>query len=282
MIVAACAAPPASSPCPELTRALCRGNVDCCDQPERRAADVDACMEDNLELCELVLGDGALGDGVVYDAGAVTALTALVEERAASCDPVPDLGIDALFDWRHDAPEVGLALAIRGAVPAGEACGEEGQSGFACVAGTTCVRDAMDGGGLGGLGPGTCEPLEPRVVGASCTRIGPSWCQDGARCASCSDFPALDGCDDPPGVAAGVCVAAGTAGADCGIGTCADGLWCDGWSPAALGTCVPAKPDGEACEGYSGECAAGHCEDGTCGPEPRERSHCAVWRGRIG
>jgi hypothetical protein len=291
---------PSSELCERLTRHLCEGNLDCCDVGERVYESVEACIEDNLWLCDMGPGADATSGAFDYDADAAGRLSAAIEASAQTCEAVPDLGLDALRGV--DAPREGLAAVLEPLLDEGARCGVEGAPGNACVDGTRCEPDAAEPsgglGGLGGLGAGTCTLIDdaPGGLGAACASglaalagiAGTVGCEPGLVCASCARFPS-DACVGAEGMTAGSCQPQSQLGEPCDLGACEEGTYCEGWSGVALGTCAPVKADGEPCTGGQ-ECAAGHCEGaslppyagGTCGAEPGERSHCLVWRGRIG
>lgn len=282
--------------CERLTRHLCEGNFDCCDVDERVYASVEACIEDNLWLCDMGPGADATSGAFDYDAGAAGRLAAAIEASAQTCEAVPELGLAALRG--ADAPREGLAAVLEPLLDEGARCGVEGAPANACVDGTRCEPDGT-ASGLGGLGgAGTCTVVHdtPGRLGDACASglaglaglSGAAACEPDLVCASCARFP-TDACVGAEGMTAGSCQPRRALGEPCELGTCVEGAYCEGWSGAAVGTCAPVKPDGEPCTGAQ-ECAAGHCEGaslppyagGTCGAEPPERSHCLVWRGRIG
>lgn len=275
---------PRAALCEELTDALCLGNVDCCDDPVRQAADLASCREQNLLLCELTLGVLPDAPGIAYDATAAGMLAAAIEASAQSCAAVPDLGIDELYG-RSEEPPRGLGWVLSGTLVEGEACGAEHSSSLACTSGLVCSPDEEMTGGLGGLagmGPGHCAPpAPPPGLGEACSSFGTSMaCSGGAVCASCAFFAGMD-CPEEPGVGEGRCVAPGALGEACDFLTCGSGLYCEGRLGAEPGSCAEAKVEGESCEGPR-QCQGRSCEAGVCGPTPPARSHCAVWRGRIG
>lgn len=275
--------------CAQLTEALCLGNVDCCDDPAQQAADIASCQEDNLWLCETVIGSIAESDGVVYDAHTAGLLVAAVEASARECSAVPELGLDELLGRSLEGPR-GLALVLTGTLPEGEGCGGEGTSPSACGAELVCVPEDGDMTGLGGLaglagltGAGHCAAApEAPGIGEVCSNFGSlGQCAAGLACASCAFFPETAGCPTEPRLAEGRCVPPAALGAPCDFRSCDAGLYCEGWAGGEPGACAPVKAEGELCDGPT-QCEGGSCEAGRCGPTPPERSHCAVWRGRIG
>ena len=275
--------------CARLTEALCAGNVDCCDQPERQEADMASCEEHNLDLSERTIGAIAASPGVSYDSVAAALLVAAVEQSAQQCSAVPDLGVAGLYHRPGAPTDRGLALVLRGTLSEGLACGGDNPPDVACTAPLVCRREvhSMPSGlgglsGLGGvLGAGECAapPAQP-ALGEACSSFGANRCGEGV-CASCAFFRGMPGCPAELGLSEGRCVVAGGPGDACDFRTCASGLYCDGRFGPEPGVCSPTREDGESCESAA-ECAAGSCEGGRCAPTPPERSHCAVWRRRVG
>ena len=295
---------PSSELCERLTRHLCEGNLDCCDTAERVYESVEACIEDNLWFCDLGPGTDATSGAFGYDAEAAGRLSAAIEASAQTCEAVPELGVGAYGGRGPDAPREGVAAVLEPLLEEGARCGIEGAPRHACRPGTRCEPDGTGSSGLGGLAatPGTCVVIVDDVSGAlgdACSSGlgslrglaglgGAAGCEPDLFCASCAQSPS-DACVGAESVTAGSCRPRSELGEACHLGTCVEGAYCEGWSGAMPGSCAPVKPDGERCTSH-GECAAGHCEgatlspydSGTCGAEPPERSHCLVWRGRIG
>jgi len=283
--------------CERLTLLLCEGNLDCCDRPDRHE-DAEACVADNGWLCDLVIGELASSPAFAYDADAAGRLSAAIEASVSTCDAVPDLGLDALLRWTPDAPRVGLARVLTPVLAEGEACGSEGAPALACAAGTRCATDGGEGlSGLAGGGAGICEVVQGATLaeGVSC-RAGLSSlagsaegasCAAGLVCVPCWASGEPGGCEGSATMTGGTCVTTLALGQTCdpGFDRCVQGSFCD----RTRSTCTRPREDGASCISHR-ECTAGRCfvDDvsgtlaGTCGVDPPERTHCAVWRGRIG
>ena len=288
MALGGCSAAPieAEDLCTRLTRTLCEGNVPCCDVDRWTYDDVESCIDDNLDLCERVLGRDSASAGFSYDAAAAGELEAAIAASAASCEAVPPMGLESYYGRAPEEPREGLAGVFEPLLEVGDACGGTVAS-YACGAGLECHVDSD--AGLGG--EGACDPRSPPgeegspcSAGLASTSVG---CAGGLVCAGCLGLLS-PGCDDASGIGDGFCRVSGALGDPCGRGTCTSPGYCNLGLGSSAGTCAPALPEGAACLGHN-ECAGGHCEGadldvggGHCGDEPPARSHCRVWQRRIG
>jgi hypothetical protein len=193
--------------CTELTAMLCQAEQDCCTDPSRRYASVEACVQGEQGTCLSELQPPALDAKTGYSASVAGAQLAALHDELASCD------VDMVERF---AVKAGLMSIFQGTVSSGGDCTPESQTDRAtvlsCGGGSVCRLSLL---------PPSGECGAERQSGESC--VTELECADGLRC-------------DPPQQLGGRCVVRLGEGESCDVdGDCAS-LVCEGTRCAARTT----------------------------------------------